>query len=214
MSTPAAGAAGPRRDLTHSLLAVLIIGGLIGACLWILHPFFAALVWATMIAVATWPLLLAVQRRLWGRRSLAVAAMTAGLLVVLVLPFWFTATAIADNSEAIEAWAQSLPTAVVPPPPAWVETLPVVGVRAASAWRQAAALGPQEWARRAQPHVREVMNRVLGEVRDFGLLVVQLLLTVVIAALLFAGGESTVAGVRRFAQRLAGVRGEQVLALS
>lgn len=214
MGIPAAGAVGPRRDLTHSLLAVLIIGGLIAACLWILQPFFAALVWATMIVVATWPLLLAVQRRLWGRRSLAVAAMTAVLLVMLVLPFWFAAAAIADKSEAITTWTESLSTAVVPPPPPWVESLPIVGARAALAWRQAAATEPQEWVRRAQPHVQQVLKRILAEVRNFGLLVVQLLLTVVVAAILFASGESTVAGARRFSRRLAGMRGEHVLQLS
>jgi len=51
------------------VLAVLAIGILIAASFWIVRPFLIAGVWATMIVVATWPFMLAVQKRLWGRRA-------------------------------------------------------------------------------------------------------------------------------------------------
>ena len=51
-----------RRDLTRTVLAILIIGGLIVASFWILRPFLAAIIWATMIVVSTWPMLRALQR--------------------------------------------------------------------------------------------------------------------------------------------------------
>jgi len=57
------------RDLTQTTLAVLVIGGLLIASFWILKPFLSALIWAAMIVVATWPLMLKVQAGLWGKRS-------------------------------------------------------------------------------------------------------------------------------------------------
>ena len=72
-----------RQDLTHTTLAVLFIGGLIAAAFWILRPFLGALIWAAMIVVATWPLMMRAQRLLWGKRALAVAVM----LVVMLLVF-------------------------------------------------------------------------------------------------------------------------------
>ena len=39
-------------------------------------PFIGAIVWAATIVVATWPLMISVQAWLWGRHSLARAAMT------------------------------------------------------------------------------------------------------------------------------------------
>jgi len=46
------------------------------------------LIWSTLVVVSTWPVMLMVQRRLWGKRSLAVVVMTTGLLVTLIeLPF-------------------------------------------------------------------------------------------------------------------------------
>jgi len=64
------------QDLPRPTLAVLSIVGLMAASLWILRPFLPALIWATMIAVSTWPIMLRVERTLWGRRSLAVTVMT------------------------------------------------------------------------------------------------------------------------------------------
>ncbi len=49
------------RDLTHTTLLLLFIGLLIGGSFWILKPFLLALIWAIMIVVATWPLLLGAQ---------------------------------------------------------------------------------------------------------------------------------------------------------
>jgi predicted PurR-regulated permease PerM len=203
-----------RNDLTRTLLAVLFIGGLIAACLWILQPFLAAFIWATMIAVATWPLLLGAQRRLWGRRSLAVLAMTLALLLVFVVPFSLAVAAIADHADRIVGWTRSLATLKIPPPPAWVHSLPVVGAKAASVWQDIAVAGPEELARRVAPYAAQVAGWFVAQVGSFGLLLVQFLLTVIIAAILYAGGEGAALGVSRFARRLAGERGEQVMHLA
>jgi hypothetical protein len=42
------------RGLVRSMLAVLLVGILIITTLWILRPFFPAIIWATMVVVATW----------------------------------------------------------------------------------------------------------------------------------------------------------------
>ena len=81
-------ATAPSRDLARITLVVVAIGSLMVTSLWILRPFLPAVIWATMIVVATWPLLLALQKRLWRRRWLAVTALMLGLIVVFVLPFW------------------------------------------------------------------------------------------------------------------------------
>ena len=42
-------------DLTRDTLAVVFLFALIAASVWIFLPFLGAVVWATMIVVATWP---------------------------------------------------------------------------------------------------------------------------------------------------------------
>jgi predicted PurR-regulated permease PerM len=65
-------------DLTRNTLAVVFLFALIASSVWILLPFLTAAVWATMIVVATWPLLLMLQRWLLGRRWPAVISAEAG----------------------------------------------------------------------------------------------------------------------------------------
>src|SRR3974390_1916024 len=89
----------PPRELTRNTLAVFFLVGLIAASFLILLPFLAATVWATMIVVATWPLLLRLQTRLGGRRWIAVAVMTLAMILVFVLPFWIAIGTIADYAH-------------------------------------------------------------------------------------------------------------------
>src|ERR1700748_737374 len=84
-------------ELTRTTLAVLFVGGLIATSFWILWPFLPALIWATTLVVATWPIMLHVQAHLWRKRSLAVAVMTIALLVIFVLPFWLAITTITEH---------------------------------------------------------------------------------------------------------------------
>ena len=76
----------PRADLPRTVLSVLSLLLLIVASLWILGPFLVAIVWATLIAVATWPLMRSLERLLWGKRKLAVAVMTIALLAIVMVP--------------------------------------------------------------------------------------------------------------------------------
>ncbi|ABQ25021.1 AI-2E family transporter [Geotalea uraniireducens] len=117
----------PSPNIARTTLAVLFIGILTAASFWILHPFLTALVWATMIVVTTWPVMLRIQKRLRGKRALAVTAMTVGLLLVFSIPFTLAVINIIDWSDEIVTWSKSLATFTVSPPPAWVEQLPVVG---------------------------------------------------------------------------------------
>jgi predicted PurR-regulated permease PerM len=55
-------------ELARITLSVLFIGGLIAGSLWILSPFLAAFIWATMIVVATWPLMRRVEGACGGHR--------------------------------------------------------------------------------------------------------------------------------------------------
>ncbi len=113
-----------RRDLTRTVLAILIIGGLIAAALWILRPFLAATIWATMIVVTTWPILRTLQSRLWGKRWLATTIMTAALLLVFVIPLSAAIGTIVANAGEIVNWAGRLSDVKLPPPPEFVDEDP------------------------------------------------------------------------------------------
>jgi predicted PurR-regulated permease PerM len=202
------------QDLARTTFQLLALGALIATSFWIVRPFLVALAWAAMIVVATWPLFLRAQAWLGGRRSLAVALMTIVVLLVLVVPLYFGITAIVENAKRLADWSQSLATFTVPPLPPWVESLPLVGGKLAAQWHTLSATRPEDVAARFAPYARALILWFVGQVGGIGLLLLQFLLTVVIAAILYANGETAARGADRFARRLAGPRGENAVHLA
>lgn len=204
----------PSRDLPRIVLSVLLIGTLLALSIWILRPFLPATLWATTIAIATWPMLLKLQARLWNRRSLAVAVMTAALLLVFILPFMLAISAIVTNAAAIAERGRALITLELPPLPAWVVKLPFLGERIEAAWRDLLGARGAELAADIRPHVGQVARWFAGSVGSLGSLFVQFLLTVAITAILYVSGETAGAKVVRLATRLAGAPGEAAVRLA
>jgi predicted PurR-regulated permease PerM len=200
---------GAPRELTRTTLVVLFIVGLIAASFWILRPFFAAAIWATMIVVASWPLMLRIQARLGGRRALAVSAMIIVLLLVYVVPFALAIKTVLDNAERIAGWAEALAVLKLPPLPEAVHRLPLVGARLARAWEQVAAASAEDLATRLAPYARVMVLWFVGQIGSFGRMTIEFLLTTIIAALMYARGEVAARAVLRFARRLAGEHGER-----
>jgi len=203
-----------RRDITRNFLALLFVGGLIATSLWILQPFLGAAIWAVTIVVATWPLMISLQVRLWGRRSLAVAVMTVVLLCVLVVPLWLAIGTIVSNADRMATWVKSLSTLEVPLPPAWLGRLPLFGDDLVSAWEKLAVAGLQDLMKKLAPYGAIVLRWFATEVGSFGVLVLQFLLTVVLAAILYAKGERAASWTKKFARRLAGEQGEHSIRLA
>ena len=201
-------------DLTRDTLAVVFLFALIAASVWILLPFLGAVVWAAMIVIATWPFLLRLQRWLLGRRWLAVTSMTLLLLAIFVLPFSFAIGALIEHFKEITAWTATLSNFTVPPPPDWLGKIPLVGARATSNWQQLAALSQEELAARLSPHLGGIVRWLAGEIGGLGWLLAQIALMVIVAAVLYATGESAAAMALRFGSRLAGERGEQAVRLA
>ena len=203
-----------QRELTRTLLGVIFLGALIVASFWILRPFLAAAIWATMIVVATWPAMLWFQARLWHRRALAVAAMTATLLLVFLVPLALAVGTIVMNADEIVMLLKSVAGFRMPTPPDWIANLPFVGTKAVLAWEQAAASGVEGLLARLMPYAGDATRWFVAEAGNVGFLFVQFLLTLVIAALMYARGEAVASEVCRFGGRLAGERGEHAVQLA
>ncbi|MCW7541155.1 AI-2E family transporter YdiK [Aquabacterium sp. A7-Y] len=203
-----------QRELARTLLSVIFLGALIVTSFWILRPFLAAAIWATMIVVATWPVMLWFQSRLWRRRSLAVGAMTLTLLLVFMVPLALAIGTLVLNAEEIVARMKSIASFRMPAPPGWLADLPYVGAKLALAWEQVAASGVEGLLARLTPYAGSVTRWFVTQAGDVGILFVQFLLTLVLAALMFASGEAAALTAARFGRRLAGERGENAVQLA
>jgi predicted PurR-regulated permease PerM len=203
----------PKGDLARTVLAVLLLFILIAASFWVLRPFLLAIVWAGMIVVATWPMMLRVQAALRSR-LLAVAVMSTAMVLVFVVPLVLAIQTLLDNAATIKEWANVVATASIPPPPEWVSRLPLVGAKLADLWASVAAAGREGLVARLAPHAAEAAQWLLNALGGVGLLGIQFLLTIVIAVIMYTQGEAARAWLIRFGRRLAGNRGEEVVVLA
>ena len=204
----------PRSELGRITLSVLFIGGLLAGSLWILAPFVGAFIWATMIVVATWPMLLRLQGAFGGRRGPAVAVMSLGLLAILVVPLVVAIDAILGQADALLALVERLPSLTLPMAPAWLDKVPLAGDRLQAAWNQFAGTGMADLLVRAQPYARDAASWLARHAGGFAGVILHFVLIVILTAVLYSGGESWAAWVKRFGRRLADEQGERMVALA
>ena len=86
--------------------------------------------------------------------------------------------------------------------PEWVGKIPLVGKKIAVQWQQISALTSEELSARLTPYAQEALKWFIAKAGSMGMMILQFLLTVIIAAILYATGETAASGVRSFARHL------------
>jgi predicted PurR-regulated permease PerM len=203
-----------REDLARKTLGVICLVLLIVGSLWVLRPFLAATIWATMLVVSTWPILESVQARLGNRRAPAVAVMTLGMVFLLLLPLWLAFDTISGHSGDVSDLAKRLSETGLPKAPEWVGKIPVVGARIAATLDEWAAAGPEGLEAKLRPYASDAARWAVSGAGNIGGTLIQLFLVVILSTVMYSGGEAGALGMRRFGRRLAGQRGEDSIILA
>ena len=204
----------PRSELARNTLGVLFIAGLILAAFWVLRPFIGPAIWSGAIVVATWPVMRRLQAAFGGRRSLAVVVMTLALLMLFVLPVTMAIVTVVDHVDDIVDAGKRVAGLRLGAPPDWVSGLPLVGPKILALWQQAAVAGTEGLIAKLMPYAGEAARWFVGQVGSVGALLVQALLVVGLAALMYAQGETAAALLVRVGRRLGGQQGEAVVVLA
>lgn len=201
-------------DITRVVLLVLVIGVLLTGSLWTLRPFLSALIWATTIAVATWPVLLRLERLVGGRRWIAVAMMTLAVLVTFIVPFVLAISVLLDAADRSPTVMNDFLARGLGPPPSWISEIPFVGRPMHDRWEAIAAGGPEALKAFIQPYSRAAAAWAVAATGGLGRTIVLILLTIVLVTVLYSRGETAAAGALAFARRLGGETGERALRLA
>jgi predicted PurR-regulated permease PerM len=176
-----------------------------------LREFLSALIWATVLAVAVWPLYQRLKQRCPKRgHSLVLPGMfTLGIALIFVLPFVLAVIRAGQEARSVIAWIEAARQGGIPEP-AILAQLPFFGTQVRQWWVD----------NLADPDAAiELLNRLnkpeyLSAGREFGIAVVHrvvifgfCLLTVFF---LFKDGDSLAEQLRRASARAFGPRGEQI----
>jgi predicted PurR-regulated permease PerM len=129
------------------------------------------------------------------------------LLFVIVLPLYEVISTLALHSSSIMAAVKSLPDYALLAPPAWVHGIPLVGPKIAQEWQTLSDAGAGGLLAKLEPYLTSAAAWLLGHAAIVGAFMMHMLITVVVAGILYTKGEVAVDFVRRFFNRLAGQRG-------
>lgn len=200
-------------DLTRTTLAVLSIGLLMAGSVWVLWPFAAALIWSVLIVVATWPLMRALQARLWNRRALAVTVMSVLLLLLFVVPLTLLVATLAAHAPLIAEWVRALAHLQSVTLPSWVGELPLIGAYLRDAWQHVVDGDLKDSVSQVAPYASRLAAWVVGQLGSLGGALMQFLMTVIMAAVLYLHGERYAKAVLHLGQRLGGDSGRDAVVL-
>jgi predicted PurR-regulated permease PerM len=190
-------------------LAVVVVGIVLVGILAVLRPFATAILFGTILAIALWPLRDSLVRR--GLRP----GIVAGLLLVLVLaavvvPTLAVAPGLIEAINAGMGWAQAAMLSAPAEPPSWLAGLPVLGETVVASWEKLlAARG--DLSELIAPYLvrfQRVLLDIAGGLVDS---LVQMLLALIVAAMLWTGGEAIADALRHAARRLGGPTGVNAL---
>ncbi|MDU3075492.1 MAG: AI-2E family transporter YdiK [Mixta calida] len=199
-------------DLTQILFSLMFILLMIVACFWVVQPFILGFAWASMVVIATWPLMLKLQALLWGRRTLAIIAMTLILLLLFIIPVALLVNSLIDNVGPLVAWATS--GNLHPPQLNWLHQIPLVGSKLYTSYHLLLDGGGSALMAKVQPYVGRTTGFFVAQAGHFGRFLLHLGLMLLFSILLFWRGEQVGNGIRHFAFRLASRRGDAAVLLA
>ena len=189
------------------LLVQILLLALLGACAWVLAPFFSALFWAGVLAFASWPLMRLLTRALDGRENTAAAILTAGWMVLVAVPLVWLGFNLADHIRDATELIKDLQGDGLPDAPQWLVDLPLAGEWLVSVWARIDEEGAALLAS-VQPYLGRVGNWLLARSAQIATGMLELALSLVLVFFFYRDGPRMAAFARSLLQRLIGVRAE------
>jgi len=185
---------------------ILLIAGYV-----VLAPFIVALMWASILARATWPIYVRLRRALGGRDNRAAPVMTVLVILALAGPVAVLSVALADDVAAL---AHTLSRWATEPPdlPTWVGGLPLIGPSLVG-WQGAFRANPGSLPRLLIERAPLWSQTLVSMAGDVGKNLFQVAMTLLTVFFMFRHGDDLVAQVRRALRHLAGPSLERTLDL-
>lgn len=200
-------------DLTRMLFSLMFIGLMLVGCLWILRPFLPGLIWASMVVIATWPMMLKLQKALNCRRIVASSLMTLIILLLYVLPAILIVTSVIKNSSFVLSFATNS-QAIEVPDLEILKELPYVGDSAYHTWQSVIASNGKIIINQIQPYIGQGVTWLVSQAANIGRFLLYSGLMVIFSFILYLNGELCAHAIRRFAIRLAGTSGDTTVVLA
>lgn len=200
-------------DLLKLILNLLLIGLLIIVTYRVVEVFLFGFFWAVMVVIATWPLMIKIQQRLFNKRWLSLLVMALILSFVCVIPFILIISSITQNGHSLIEWAKTLPHKELPSLD-WLENIPMFGAELHQKWLELIKTDGSDLVSKIQPYIGTMIGWLLEQATNIGIFIFHGGVMIVFSLLLFLKGESFTRYVYLFANRLSKQYGATTVTLA
>ena len=187
------------------LLVQILLLGLLGAGLWVMAPFFSALLWGAILAYASWPLMRLLTRMLGDREALAAALLTSLWILLVALPLVWLGFNLVDHVRDATAFIRDVQVDGLPDAPSWLGSIPLIGGRLVGIWIAVDQQGVAMLAN-LKPYLGQVGNWLLARSAQIGSGMLEIALSLVFVFFFYRDGPRLAAFVLSLLGRLIGER--------
>lgn len=180
------------------------------SCYLVLRPFFAAILFAVVVCMSTWPIFVRLRRLLREKSTLASILMVMLLVLLVIIPSALVAVRLVDNVTTFASATRTfLEHGKIAPPP-WLKEIPLLGRQFNEYWTIIAAGGEQAVTLFTEL-VEPTRKIIISTAKAIGQSVLQMGLAAFILFFLYRDGEALLRRLRTGLIKLAGRLGEELL---
>jgi predicted PurR-regulated permease PerM len=198
-----------QRPLIELLAGIVTITVLLVLAYQVIAPFVVALAWAGILVFVTWRPFERLARLVRGR-WLAATLIVLVIGSVLLVPLVFAGIELSSRIDAIGTWYQEKMATGWPPAPQWIATLPVVGPRIEQVWTGVGTGDPAS-VERAREMGKLLIGFLFKVAAALGQGLILVLLSLVFALFMYAGGEPLARWLYALTTRIGGTQGRELL---
>ncbi|MBL0143616.1 MAG: AI-2E family transporter [Betaproteobacteria bacterium] len=179
-------------------ISLLVIG-----CFFVIRPFLAALLFAAVLCLSTWPAFRWLKDRLGGRTTLTALLFVLAMLMAIALPVALAGVSLATHStqaiDAVRGFVDRGPFEL----PAWLTGLPLVGASVDEYWHRLVG-DRSEIVALARRLAEPAKGLLLGAGSAAGEGLLSILIAIFMAFFFYRDGEAAGLMIRNGMARIAG----------
>ncbi|WP_024871997.1 AI-2E family transporter [Tolumonas lignilytica] len=198
-------------ELTQPLVALLLLVSIVAAAFIVIAPFLVATLWAIILVSATWEPFTWVSARLGGRNHVAAALVVTVMMLFVVVPLVLASVEFAQQlTHFARILQQKIEAGVWPDLPQWLLNVPYAGGWLQTQWQSIQQQDLQVLTP-LKGFIAPLAKMMLSVAGSFGAGMLMLLISLLIAGVLYANGETIHRWILAFCHKIAPREGIRLL---
>lgn len=199
-------------DILKIIFYLFFISIMLILFFWVITPFILSFVWATIIVITTWPLIIKLKNFFWDKKLLAIIIIATILILLFIIPIFFIVDNLIDNG--IDIIHRIFSHDINIPELYWLNKIPIIGNRLYISYHKLASSSLSTLISIVQPYIGKTTGFFVAQASYFGQFMIHLVLVFLFSIILYYNGEKINIKIINFANRISKNKGKKIVFLT